>query len=80
MNAARIPLIDPLISELRFHFVTQLISVRGYEEDVGTIADDAAFLADFVAGYLEEDEQLDFVFTPDEDPGDDSNIVDLFTR
>ncbi len=78
MKTAFMPKIDPVISELRFNFASQLIATFGKDLDVDEVVDMAAFLADFVAGELEDDDELEIEVTLDDDDDGDGSVVDLF--
>jgi hypothetical protein len=82
-TTAYIPKIDPVISELRFGFVSQLLNIWGANADVIDIANAAAFLADFVVGEHEDDDELEVEVTLDNDDDDGGTgagaIRDLFS-
>lgn len=75
MVKAFIPTIDPVVSEARYAFAAQLLNIRGVGADIGEVAADAAFLADFVTGYLDDDDELEVEITFDDDDGDDAQGI-----
>lgn len=76
MVKAFIPTIDPVVSEARYAFAAQLLNIRGVGADIGEIAADAAFLADFVTGYLDDDDELEVEVTFDDGgDGDDTQGI-----